>query len=182
MKHVFIFVANYRKNLHQYDECRAFCSSTTSFGLYCEQCGKVQKSFESCVEVEVDCPDYFLFAFFLLPFCGILFLGLLFIRELFVSNSLSSSTWFNDGVNTRGSSTLNALRMFSTWQLYSKQATDQSANDPLSEFICSLTHLANVEFNRLINKSGFSLVSGVGVADFDDMKKITGALISVTVD
>jgi hypothetical protein len=36
--------------------------------------------------------------------------------------------------------------------------------------------LANVEFNRLINKSGFSLVSGVGVADFDDMKKITGAL------
>ena len=174
MKHVFIFVANYRKNVHQYDECRAFCSSTTYFGLYCEQCGKVQKSFESCVEV--DCPDYFLFAFFLLPFCGILFLGLLFIRELFVSNSLSSSTWFNDGVNTRGSSTLNALRMFSTWQLYSKQATDQSANDPLSEFICSLTHLANVEFNRLINKSGFSLVSGVGVADFDDMKKITGAL------
>ena len=43
MKHVFIFVANYRKNLHQYDECRAFCSSTTSFGLYCEQCGKVQE-------------------------------------------------------------------------------------------------------------------------------------------
>ena len=125
-------------------------------------------------------PSYFLFAFLvfvlLLPFCGILFLGLLFIRELFVSNSLSSSTWFNDGVNTRGSSTLNALRMFSTWQLYSKQATDQSANDPLSEFICSLTHLANVEFNRLINKSGFSLVSGVGVADFDDMKKITGAV------
>ena len=178
MKHVFIFVANYRKNLHQYDECRAFCSSTTSFGLYCEQCGKVKKKFWKLCGSWL--PSYFLFAFLvfvlLLPFCGILFLGLLFIRELFVSNSLSSSTWFNDGVNTRGSSTLNALRMFSTWQLYSKQATDQSANDPLSEFICSLTHLANVEFNRLINKSGFSLVSGVGVADFDDMKKITGAL------
>ena len=180
MKHVFIFVANYRKNLRQYDECRAFCSSTTSFGLYCEQCGKVQNFFESCCGSWLPSYLYFLFAFLvfvlLLPFCGILFLGLLFIRELFVSNSLSSSTWFNDGVNTRGSSTLNALRMFSTWQLYSKQATDQSANFPLSEFICSLTHLANVEFNRLINKSGFSLVSGVGVADFDDMKKITGAL------